>query len=167
MSTIPILEYPHNTLKGVSLPVPEDRVTPKLQAFIDLLHETMYEAHGQGLAAPQVGRNIRVIVALLDVGGTGNRRPYTMINPVITASEGVYNGQEGCLSLPDIYTNVRRAGKITVEALNRDGNPYSLTLEGHAAAVVQHEIDHLDGKTLIRHLPKAKRKQYLRSRKQR
>jgi peptide deformylase len=101
--------------------------------------ETMYAASGIGLAAPQVGIEKRVIV--VDVG----EDPLVLVNPRITAVEGEQVGLEGCLSVPDMVGEVRRAAWVTVKGLNRRGWPVSLEGEGLLARVLQHEIDHLDG----------------------
>ena len=101
--------------------------------------ETMYAASGVGLAAPQVGVQQRVIV--VDVG----ENPITLVNPEITTAEGEQVGLEGCLSLPDLVGEVRRAEWVVAKGLNRHGKPITVEGEGLLARALQHEIDHLDG----------------------
>ncbi len=101
--------------------------------------ETMYAASGTGLAAPQVGVQKRVIVV------DGGEDPLVLVNPKIAATEGEQVGLEGCLSVPDLIGEVRRAEWVMVKGLNRRGWPVSLEGEGLLARVLQHEIDHLDG----------------------
>jgi peptide deformylase len=101
--------------------------------------ETMYAAPGVGLAAPQVGVRQRVIV--VDVG----ENPVTLVNPQITAAEGEQIGLEGCLSLPDLVGEVRRAEWVVVSGLDLVGKPITVEGEGLLARALQHEVDHLDG----------------------
>jgi len=101
--------------------------------------ETMHAASGVGLAAPQVGVRQRVIV--VDVG----ENPITLVNPEITAADGEQVGLEGCLSLPDLVGEVRRAEWVGVKGLNRRGKPITVEGEGLLARALQHEVDHLDG----------------------
>jgi peptide deformylase len=101
-------------------------------------------AHGIGLAAPQVGVSARVIIASI-----GESRMTTLINPRILRSDGAVWGEEGCLSIPGLYGDVERAIVVEVEAMDIEGKPVKYLLEGMAARVVQHEIDHLDGVLFI------------------
>jgi peptide deformylase len=114
-------------------------VTPRIQQLIDAMVETMRANHGLGLAAPQVGEGVRVIVA--EVGD----RLLALVNPEIVAAEGEEVGEEGCLSIPGILAEVRRAARVRVRALNRRGKRVTVDAEGLLARVLQHEIDHLDG----------------------
>jgi len=123
----------------------------ELRQFIDDLFETMDAARGAGLAANQVGVARRVAV----VDSDGHR--FAMVNPVIRLREGSVKGEEGCLSIPEMYADVTRADRIVVDAFDRDGHPWSLELSGYAARAVQHEIDHLDGILYIDHLSPLKR----------
>jgi peptide deformylase len=121
--------------------------------------ETMYDAPGIGLAAPQVGSLIRVCV--VDVGDpedeTGEvRRLYKLVNPTIVAKEGKEESEEGCLSIPSVRENVTRAEKIIVEALDENGKQLRLEADGLFAVCLQHEIDHLDGILFIDHLSRLK-----------
>lgn len=115
------------------------RVDAKLRKLLDDMLETMYKANGIGLAAPQVGDPIRMVV--IDIG----EGPLELINPVITARFGSEVDSEGCLSVPDIFGEVERAAKITVEYTNRFNKKRKLHAEKLLARCIQHEIDHLDG----------------------
>ena len=115
------------------------RVDAKLRKLLDDMLETMYKANGIGLAAPQVGEPIRMVV--IDIG----EGPLELINPVITARFGSEVDSEGCLSVPDIFGDVERAAKITVEYTNRCNKKRKLHAEKLLARCIQHEIDHLDG----------------------
>ena len=119
---------------------PVEKMTPRLQTLIDDMFDTMYEANGVGLAAPQVGILKRIVV--IDICD-GN--PLTLINPVIVESDGEQEGEEGCLSLPGLSGNVKRPNHVICKALDRDMN--EITVEGEAllARAICHELDHLDG----------------------
>lgn len=110
--------------------------------------ETMYAAKGVGLAAPQVGVALRVIVFDRDPQGK-RRRPMGLVNPRIVEAEGEEVAEEGCLSLPDIRGDIRRAARVLVEGLSLEGQPVQIEAEGISARLLQHEIDHLDGILII------------------
>ena len=124
---------------------PVERVDKRLKKLLDDMAETMYEADGVGLAAPQVGEPIRMIV--IDV--QGDHGLLELINPVITYREGTAVDTEGCLSVPDIYGEVERAAKVKVEFENRRGKKQHLTATGLLARCIQHECDHLEGQLFI------------------
>ncbi|GMA99648.1 peptide deformylase [Pelosinus sp. IPA-1] len=115
------------------------RVDKKIRKLLDDMAQTMYSADGVGLAAPQVGISLRVIV--IDV----NEELIELINPVITKSEGCELGNEGCLSIPGVFGEVERFAEVTVTGLNRFGKNISITGTGLLSRALQHEIDHLDG----------------------
>lgn len=117
------------------------KITPNVQKLMADMAATMYDAEGVGLAAPQVGILKRVIV--IDVGDENGL--IGIINPEIVEREGEQFGPEGCLSLPGLNGDVRRAMSVTVKGLNRDGEVFSVTGSGLLARAFQHEIDHLDG----------------------
>jgi peptide deformylase len=123
------------------------RVTPKLVAFAQRMLETMREANGVGLAAPQVGALQRLIVVELpeDEENDQPRETYILFNPEVVKGQGEQIGLEGCLSIPGYIGEVNRYEQITVKALNERGQPVRHKLEGYPARVFQHEIDHLDG----------------------
>ncbi len=134
----PIVKYPAPVLRELSRDV--DRVTKKTQLLIDDMMRLMRQANGVGLAAPQLGILQRIIVIAPD-----DMRPTAVINPKIIKAEGEQIGQEGCLSIPGLYGNVKRAQYVEVEAFDRKGRAITLELEDMSARVAQHEIDHLDG----------------------
>lgn len=124
-------------LKEIAEPVA--RVDRKIRKLIDDMAQTMYNADGVGLAAPQVGVSLRVIV--LDV----DDELIELINPIIIKSEGCELGNEGCLSVPGVFGEVERFSEVTVTGLNRYGKNITITGTGLLARALQHEIDHLDG----------------------
>lgn len=130
-------------------------VTDELRTLIDDMFATMSAARGIGLAAPQVGRTERIAVVNVGESGLG---PLALVNPEIVSREGGVKGEEGCLSIPDVYDDVERAEKVLVRALDRSGA--TITVEGTAllARCMQHEIDHLHGKLFIDHLSVLKRR---------
>lgn len=130
-------------------------VTDELRLLIDDMFATMRMARGIGLAAPQVGRTERVTVIDVAESGVG---PLTLINPEIFSREGSVKGEEGCLSIPDIYDDVERAAKVVVRALDRDGKAIEVPGSDLLARCMQHEIDHLHGKLFIDHLSVLKRR---------
>ena len=122
---------------------PVDKIDSKLKRLMDDMAETMYEANGVGLAAPQVGIPIRMVV--IDTGDG----LFELINPQIVKREGTEIDTEGCLSVPQIFGEVERAAQVTVEFLNRRGKPQRITATGLFARCIQHELDHLEGKLFI------------------
>ena len=137
MAQLEIVTYPDPILLYEAQSVP--RVSRRVRRLARDMLETMYAASGVGLAAPQVGVQQRVIV--VDVG----ENPITLVNPEITTAEGEQVGLEGCLSLPDLVGEVRRAEWVVVKGLNRRGKPITVEGEGLLARALQHEMDHLDG----------------------
>jgi len=111
--------------------------------------ETMYAAPGIGLAATQVDVHLRVIV--MDIAETHDDLK-VFINPELQAQSGEEEGEEGCLSVPGIYEKVRRAARVTVRALNQQGEPFTLQADGLLAVCIQHETDHLQGHVFVEHL---------------
>lgn len=149
-----VLTFPNDILRKKSAPVAE--VTEEIVTLAQDMADTMYSQKGLGLAAPQVGVNIRLVVIDTTAGEEEDGLLY-LINPVITASEGEQFGDEGCLSIPGEYEKVRRFNNITVKALNLEGEEYSVDCDGLLARAVQHEIDHLNGVLFIDHIPPYKR----------
>ena len=147
MAILPILNYPDPRLHTVAKPVAE--VDAGIRRLIDDMAETMYAAPGIGLAATQVDVHQQVIVMDISEDRSDLR---VFINPRIVASEGAQDYEEGCLSVPGIYETVTRAGKITVQALGRDGQPFTLEAGGLLAVCIQHEMDHLRGKVFVEYL---------------
>lgn len=138
MAILEIKEYGEPVLREKALPVKE--ITPGILNLIKDMAETMYTVSGVGLAASQVGAPKRIIL----VDGEEDEL-IVLINPVIIKSEGEVVEEEGCLSVPDIYSQVKRSSKVTIKALNENGDMIEITKEGLIARALQHEIDHLDG----------------------
>ncbi|MBM7623305.1 peptide deformylase [Sporohalobacter salinus] len=122
---------------------PVDEITDQTKKLIENMKDTMYDASGVGLAAPQVGISKQIII--VDVGDG----PLTLINPEIVDSSGAEIDEEGCLSIPGENGKVERASKIVVEALNSDGEEVEIEAEGLLARALQHEIDHLEGTLFV------------------
>ncbi len=138
----PIVKIPDPVLRQKAAEV--TRISKKTQLLIDDMLRIMKRANGVGLAAPQLAILQRiVVVAPLDF------RPMALINPVIVKREGEVIGQEGCLSIPGLYGDVKRSEYVEVDCMDRKGREITLELEGMPARVVQHEIDHLDGVLFI------------------
>jgi peptide deformylase len=153
MSKLTILRYPDPRLHKVARPV--EAVDDRVRALVDDMLETMYDAQGIGLAATQVDVHERVIV--IDTSEERNA-PLVLINPELTvrSAEKVV-GDEGCLSVPQVYDRVERHAEVTVKALDRDGREYSLPADGLLAICIQHEMDHLMGKVFVEYLSPLKR----------
>ncbi|GAB3005374.1 peptide deformylase [Arenimonas maotaiensis] len=152
MSLLTILEYPDKRLRTVATPV--ESVDDALRALIDDMFETMYDAPGIGLAATQVNVHKQLIV--MDIS-EDKSEPRVFINPQIVAKDGSQVYQEGCLSLPNVFADVKRWNTITVKALDRDGREFTLEADGLLAVCIQHEMDHLAGKVFVDHLSPLKR----------
>jgi peptide deformylase len=144
MTRLHILEYPAPRLRRHAQPVTD--FGPDLQRLVDDLFETMYATRSIGLAATQVDVHRRVIV--IDVSGRGTD-PQVFINPEILSRRGAGMVEEGCLSLPGVNESVKRALKVRVRTVDRQGVPYEHDLEGILAVCLQHELDHLAGVLFI------------------
>ncbi len=148
MALLPILKYPDPRLHKVAKPVAV--VDDRIRALVRDMAETMYDAPGVGLAATQVDVHERVVV--IDVSENGDELR-ALINPeIVWASEELQVYEEGCLSVPGVYDEVRRSARVRVRALDLQGQPYEFEAEGLLAVCVQHEIDHLDGKVFVEYL---------------
>ena len=143
MALLEVLKAGNPVLKQVSVPV--ERIDKKLKKLMDDMAETMYEHDGVGLAAPQVGKSIRLVV----IDCQDEHGLLELINPKITFKEGEVVDTEGCLSVPEIYGEVTRAAKVKVEFMNRRGKIQHLTATGLLARCIQHELDHLEGQLFI------------------
>jgi len=152
MALLPILEFPDERLRTIARPVEE--VTDEIRSILDDMLETMYDAPGIGLAATQVNVHQRMIV--IDTSEEKND-PLYLINPEITAVDGVEEMDEGCLSVPGIYETVSRADRVSIKALGYDGKSFTLDADELLAVCIQHEIDHLDGKLFVDYLSPLKR----------
>ncbi len=150
MSIRKIVKYGSKSLREKSKEV--HKISKKIQILVEDLYDTMYSLNGVGLAAPQIGENLRVFV--IDTGvDQKSMNPITFINPKILKTEGAINSYEGCLSFPDAYTNVRRHKYVKVKALDIKGRPFIIEVNDGSllARAIQHEFDHLEGILFIDH----------------
>ncbi|MCP4368050.1 MAG: peptide deformylase [Deltaproteobacteria bacterium] len=160
MSILKVLTYPEKFLSRPTKAV--ENIDGKIQNMIDNMAETMYEAIGAGLAAIQVGFDKSIIV-FDNLPGETKKSLQVLLNPKIIDSEGeIISENEGCLSVPDFRSDVRRSSLILVEGIDREGNPIKLEVEGYLSIVLQHEIDHLNGTLFIDRISSLKRELYKR-----
>lgn len=170
MAILPIAIYPAPILKRRAMPVTQITAATR-QLLTDML-ATMYAAPGVGLAGPQVGVGLRVLV--IDIGEpvpmsmeesaqleARTAHPYQLINPEIVERAGTITWEEGCLSLPELLVTKQRAAHVVVTALDPQGAQVTIDAHGLLAVVLQHEIDHLDGKLIIDDVSRLKRSMYL------
>src|SRR5579883_2342531 len=150
MAILRITKQGEPVLKKPSAPVDFEAMKDELPKLLKDMWATMYSVKGVGLAAPQIGLNIRLSV--IDVRPDGKTQKLVLINPEIVSREGVIHDEEGCLSLPGVYAKIDRAAKVRIRALDAAGRPYEMEGQGLLARAFQHEIDHLDGKLFIDHL---------------
>lgn len=160
MALLPILTLPDPRLRQVSKPV--EKVDAEIQQLLDDMLETMYEAPGIGLAAIQVARPLRIVV--VDIGKTEEERnPLFLINPeVVWASEELSSYNEGCLSVPDYFDDVKRPAMVKIRHLDRHGAVQEFDAVGLLATVVQHELEHLEGGLFIDNLSRLKRERVVK-----
>lgn len=154
-----ILKFPDPTLKNVAADVAN--IDGTIDTLVNDMLETMYDAPGVGLAAPQVGCSERVIVVDVDPENRG-RQQLKLINPVIAEREGSILWEEGCLSVVDYTETVKRANRVLVKGWTTDQQEVAIEAEGFLAVALQHEIDHLDGKLFIDRISALKRDIYKR-----
>jgi peptide deformylase len=152
MSIRTILEFPDPRLRTRAQPV--TRFDADLHRVIDDMLETMYAAPGIGLAATQIDVHLRLVV--IDVSAERNA-PLVLVNPEILSREGETATEEGCLSVPGFFDEVKRASRIRVRAQDRDGNVFERDCEELLAVCVQHELDHIDGRLFVDYLSSLKR----------
>lgn len=156
LSEIEIVYYPDHVLQQKATEV--GTINDALRATVDRMIELMHDARGIGLAAPQVGILERFFVVQVE-----NDSPRVFINPSIVGTsheQGTY--EEGCLSIPGIYAEVKRPAEIQVQAWNHSGRPFTLEADGMLARVIQHELDHLNGVLFLEHLSERKRERLLK-----
>ena len=160
MSKLDILTYPNNFLSKPTEPL--ENIDGEVQEMIDKMAATMYDAPGIGLASIQVGWDKSLTV--YDISPRDEERSlHVLINPRIITKEGeILSENEGCLSVPDFRSDVKRAAFITVEGYDREGKPVKIDAEGMLAIVLQHEIDHLNGKLFLERISLLKRQMYTR-----
>jgi peptide deformylase len=146
MAVLNVRRYGDPILRQKAQPV--EAITPEIRKTLSDMLETMYYQVGIGLAAPQVGVSLRII--LVDDGPRG---PRALLNPAIVDQRGSVRGEEGCLSIPGFFGEVERSEWVRVEAMDAEGRPLSFEAKGLQARVIQHELDHLDGVLFIDRLP--------------
>ncbi len=159
MASLEILKFPDSRLQKVSLPV--ETITGETSRLIQEMVETMYSAPGIGLAAPQVGVFLRIIVVDIDHENPG-KNLIKLINPEIKRSEGEAVWEEGCLSVVDFTAEVKRAARVEIVGFNEKEEEVRIETEGLLGVALQHEIDHLDGKLFIDRISRLKRDLYTR-----
>ncbi len=148
-----IVHYPHPALRWKSTPI--TKIDQELRDIVREMFELMYAAEGIGLAANQVGLPYRLFILNLTADPNEKDQEHVFINPEILKKKGSQEAEEGCLSLPKLYHNVRRAEEITVEAFDLDGTGFELTVDELGSRAIQHESDHLDGVLFIDRLSDA------------
>ncbi len=155
---LPIYAYGHPVLRKKGEEIPEDY--PELTALIANMYETMYASHGIGLAAPQIGKSIRLFIVdgspIEDINPVGFKQ--TFINPTILNEWGEpWKYEEGCLSIPTVRENVLRKPELTIRYQDEDFNWLEKSFDGMAARIIQHEYDHIEGKLFTDHIGQLKR----------
>jgi peptide deformylase len=159
-----VLQFPDKRLRGRSEPIAA--VTEEIRALARDMLEVMYDEPGIGLAAPQVGVPVRLIVVDTEWTEEGaERNPLVLVNPEIVERSGTITWTEGCLSVPDFQADVERSERVRLEARDLDGAAVSIEAEGLRAVCFQHEIDHLDGILFIDRISRLKREMYVRRRR--
>ncbi|MFH0783119.1 MAG: peptide deformylase [Pseudomonadota bacterium] len=158
MSIQKIFKYPEPVLrqKTESIAAFDDILTKLVQDMV----ETMYDAPGVGLAAPQIGKSVKLIVVDITKDKEGERQYMPLVNPEIVAHEGTQIDEEGCLSVLDLTATVKRHKKVTITFQDLQGQAQELSAEDRFAVVLQHEIDHLNGILFLDHLSPLKRALY-------
>ncbi len=154
MAVLEVLKYPNPALKGKAMPVKE--IDSELRGLINDMAETMYALSAVGLAAPQVGKLLKVAVIDVTPKAEG-KNLIVLINPRIVAKEGETVLEEGCLSIPDYREEIKRWGRVKVEAMDQEGNIREIEGEGLLSIALQHETDHLDGMLIIDRISSLKR----------
>jgi peptide deformylase len=152
LSVLTILEFPDERLRKKAVAV--QAVDGSVKKLVDDMLETMYQAKGVGLAATQVNVHQRIVV--IDVSEEKDK-PLCLINPEIITKDGTEESEEGCLSVPGFFEKVKRAERIKVKALDKEGKPFEFEADDLLAVCVQHELDHLEGKLFVDYISPLKR----------
>jgi peptide deformylase len=164
MALRPVLKFPDKRLSQLSAPIEE--ITDEIRELARDMCEVMYDEPGIGLAAPQVGEAIRLVV--VDTEWTEEdveRNPLILVNPELSEHEGKIRWKEGCLSVPDFEAEVDRAERVLLRSTDLDGKELQIRAEGLQAVCFQHEVDHLDGTLFIDRISRLKRTRYVAKRK--
>jgi peptide deformylase len=152
-----IVHYPHPALEQKAEEISE--ITEEIRQLAHDMAEAMYDDKGIGLAAPQVGESVCLII--MDLSGPEERSELmTLVNPRIEEREGEVVSEEGCLSFPELFIKIRRSEKVTAKGLNLEGEEVTLHADGMLAVCLQHEIDHLHGRVILDHASRLKRSLY-------
>ena len=164
MALRPVLKFPDKRLRRVSRPVEE--IDDALRELARDMCDVMYDEPGIGLAAPQVGEPVRLVVVDTEwTSEDAERNPLILVNPELSEHEGEIVWTEGCLSVPDFEAEVKRAERVLLRAQDLDGKELEIRAEGLQAVCFQHEVDHLDGVLFIDHISRLKRTRYIAKRK--
>ena len=157
MAIVPILQYPDARLRQLADPVPV--CDKEIATIVNNMYDTMMDARGLGLAAPQIGVGLQIVVVDFAALSRNEYGKLCFINPTILSREGIQYDNYGCLSVPNYNggANVERAATVVVAALNQDGEEFTMTLSGDLAICIQHELDHLVGKLYIDYLSPLKK----------
>jgi peptide deformylase len=161
VSVLPIIKYPDPTLKKLSKPV--HSLDRDIRSLVEDMSETMHDASGVGLAAPQIGHLLRVIVVDVSSVQEGSE-PVALINPEVVWSEGDILWEEGCLSVPELTVEIPRKERVKVTGVDLAGRPLEVEAQGLFAIALQHELDHLNGRLIIDRLSSLKREFYRKKR---
>ena len=164
MALRPVLQFPDKRLSVVSDPI--EAITDEIRELASDMCDVMYDEPGIGLAAPQLGRAIRLIVVDTEwTADDAERSPLILINPELSEHQGKLVWNEGCLSVPDLEADVERAERVLLRATDLDGKDVELRAEELQAVCFQHEVDHLDGILFVDRISRLKRSRYLAKRK--
>jgi len=160
----PVLQFPDKRLRRVSRPI--EAITDALRQLAHDMCDVMYDEPGIGLAAPQVGEDVRLIAVDTEWRAEdAEKNPLILVNPELSEHDGKIVWTEGCLSVPDFEAEVERAERVLLRARDLDGNELAIRAEGLQAVCFQHEVDHLDGVLFIDHISRLKRSRYVLKRK--
>ena len=165
MTKLKIYEYPDHVLREETRTITE--FDDGLKRLVEDMAETMWDAPGVGLAAPQVGKSLKLVVVDFSRQSGKEEDCMPLINPEIIEHEGSQVDEEGCLSVPELFANVTRAQKVTVRYQDLEGKVLQLSAEDRFAVVLQHEIDHINGVLFLDHLSRLKRNLYKKKVKKR
>lgn len=154
MAVLPILHYPDPRLRTIAKEV--TNIDESIKTLIKDMFDTMYHAQGIGLAGTQVDKHLRVVV--MDLAKEGEEpRPQVFINPKVTPlTEELGTYKEGCLSIPEVYDDVKRPLRVKIEAMDADGQAFEIDADGLLAVCIQHELDHLNGVLFVDYLSRLK-----------
>ena len=165
MALRPVLQFPDKRLRVVSRPI--EAIGDELRQLAQDMCEVMYDEPGIGLAAPQLGEPVRLVVVDTEWKAEegGARSPLILVNPELSEHDGEVLWKEGCLSVPEFEAEVKRAERVLLRALDLDGKEVEIRAEGLQAVCFQHEVDHLNGVLFIDHISRLKRSRYVQKRK--